>query len=87
MTSLCRHLSAQEIICKLGHDCRQVSLHRRRDRRRDATRQFRVRFSNRGNTVNLKQESRAVAGKSRDAAVNFDTHLDKSAASVAWVHN
>jgi len=37
--------------------------------------------------LHLKQESRAVAGKPRDAAVNFDTKclgtIDRSAASVA----
>jgi len=39
MTSLCRHLSVVSTgNCKLGHDCRRVCSHRRRD----ATRQFRL---------------------------------------------
>jgi len=39
MTSLCRHLSVVSTgNCKLGHDCRWVCSHRRRD----ATRQFRL---------------------------------------------
>jgi len=51
-TGLCRHLSVVSTRnCKLGHDCRRVCSHRRRDifvvsavslhRRHDATRQFR----------------------------------------------
>ena len=39
MTSLCRHLSVVSTgNCKLGHDCRRVCSHRRRD----ATQQFRL---------------------------------------------
>jgi len=44
-------------------------------------------YSSKNSDSSIKQESRAVAGKPRDAPVNFDTQcLGKSAASVAYVH-